>query len=105
MVVNLLELLVSGSGKSTLTKLLPRLYDVDSGRILIDDYDVSKVNFQVSADKSELFLKNHFFLKDRSLKILHLTIHRHPLMRLSMLPKLRAHDFISFGQWICNAIG
>ncbi len=33
----------SGSGKSTLMKLLLRLYDVDSGRILIDGYDISKV--------------------------------------------------------------
>jgi HlyB family type I secretion system ABC transporter len=33
----------SGSGKSTLMKLLPRLYDVNSGRIRIDNYDISKV--------------------------------------------------------------
>jgi len=33
----------SGSGKSTLMKLLPRLYDLESGRILIDGYDISKV--------------------------------------------------------------
>ncbi len=33
----------SGAGKSTLTKLLPRLYELDSGRILIDGYDTSKV--------------------------------------------------------------
>lgn len=33
----------SGSGKSTLTKLLPRLYRPASGRILIDGYDISKV--------------------------------------------------------------
>ena len=33
----------SGSGKSTLTKLLPRLYQPSAGRILIDDYDISKV--------------------------------------------------------------
>ncbi len=33
----------SGSGKSTLMKLLLRLYDLDSGRILIDNYDISKV--------------------------------------------------------------
>ncbi len=33
----------SGAGKSTLTKLLPRLYELDSGRILIDGYDISKV--------------------------------------------------------------
>ena len=34
----------SGSGKSTLMKLLPRLYNPESGRILIDGYDISKVN-------------------------------------------------------------
>ena len=33
----------SGSGKSTLMKLLPRLYEPNSGRILIDNYDISKV--------------------------------------------------------------
>ncbi|MBW4600732.1 MAG: peptidase domain-containing ABC transporter [Calothrix sp. FI2-JRJ7] len=33
----------SGSGKSTLLKLLPRLYDPKSGAILIDGYDISKV--------------------------------------------------------------
>ncbi|MDX2099310.1 MAG: peptidase domain-containing ABC transporter [Leptolyngbyaceae cyanobacterium bins.59] len=33
----------SGSGKSTLTKLLARLYEPNGGRILIDDYDISKV--------------------------------------------------------------
>ena len=33
----------SGSGKSTMMKLLPRLYDLEEGRILIDGYDISKV--------------------------------------------------------------
>ncbi len=33
----------SGAGKSTLTKLIPRLYDLESGRILIDNYDINKV--------------------------------------------------------------
>ncbi len=33
----------SGSGKSTLMKLLPRLYEIKSGKISIDDYDVNKV--------------------------------------------------------------
>jgi ATP-binding cassette subfamily B protein len=34
----------SGSGKSTLMKLLPRLYDPEQGRILIDGYDIAKVS-------------------------------------------------------------
>ncbi|HEY9663890.1 MAG TPA: peptidase domain-containing ABC transporter, partial [Allocoleopsis sp.] len=34
----------SGSGKSTLMKLLPRLYSLQSGKIYLDGYDVSKVN-------------------------------------------------------------
>ncbi len=33
----------SGSGKSTLTKLLPRLYEPTAGQILMDGYDISKV--------------------------------------------------------------
>ena len=33
----------SGSGKSTLTKMLARLYSPGSGRILIDHYDIDKV--------------------------------------------------------------
>jgi ATP-binding cassette, subfamily B, bacterial HlyB/CyaB len=34
---------ISGSGKSTLTKLLARLYEPDAGRIIVDGYDISKV--------------------------------------------------------------
>ena len=33
----------SGSGKSTLMKLMPRLYSPEQGRILIDGYDIDKV--------------------------------------------------------------
>ncbi|MGY6529159.1 MAG: peptidase domain-containing ABC transporter [Cyanobacterium sp.] len=33
----------SGAGKSTLTKLVARLYEPESGRILIDGYDVNRV--------------------------------------------------------------
>lgn len=33
----------SGSGKSTIMKLLPRLYQPEGGRILIDGYDIAKL--------------------------------------------------------------
>jgi subfamily B ATP-binding cassette protein MsbA len=36
----------SGSGKSTLVSLIPRFYDVFSGRVLIDGYDVREVTFK-----------------------------------------------------------
>jgi ATP-binding cassette subfamily B protein len=35
----------TGSGKSTLVKLLLRFYEVQSGRILIDDIDIQDLNF------------------------------------------------------------
>ncbi|WP_115125944.1 peptidase domain-containing ABC transporter [Synechococcus sp. GEYO] len=34
----------SGSGKSTLMKLLARLYELEKGRIFIDDYDIAKID-------------------------------------------------------------
>jgi subfamily B ATP-binding cassette protein MsbA len=36
----------SGSGKSTLVSLIPRFYDVSSGRMLIDGQDVREVTFK-----------------------------------------------------------
>lgn len=36
----------SGSGKTTLCNLIPRFYDVTSGRVLIDGYDIKNVTIQ-----------------------------------------------------------
>lgn len=36
----------SGAGKSTLVKLLPRFYDPDAGRILLDGVDVAQMDLQ-----------------------------------------------------------
>ena len=51
----------TGSGKSTLTKLVNRIYDVDSGRILIDGVDVREWNLdslrsQISNIEQDIFL-------------------------------------------------
>jgi len=51
----------TGSGKSTLTKLVNRIYDVNSGRILIDGIDVREWNLeslrsQISTIEQDIFL-------------------------------------------------
>jgi ATP-binding cassette subfamily B protein len=51
----------TGSGKSTLVKLVPRIFDVDSGRVLIDGVDVREWNLdslrsQVSTIEQDIVL-------------------------------------------------
>lgn len=41
----------TGSGKSTIIQLIPRLYDVTSGRILVDGVDVRDYNIEALRDK------------------------------------------------------
>jgi len=53
----------TGSGKSTIIRLLPRFYDVTSGRILIDGYDIRDVKIrdlrkQMGIVSQETFLFN-----------------------------------------------
>lgn len=53
----------SGSGKSTLVNLLPRFYDVKSGRILIDgadvrEYDLHNLREQISVVSQDVVLFN-----------------------------------------------
>lgn len=51
----------TGSGKSTIAKLLNRIYDVDSGRVLVDgvdvrDWDLEALRRQISIIEQDVFL-------------------------------------------------
>ncbi|HSG17403.1 MAG TPA: ABC transporter ATP-binding protein [Anaerolineae bacterium] len=51
----------TGSGKTTLTQLINRIFDVDSGRVLVDDVDVRDWNMdslrsQISTIEQDVFL-------------------------------------------------
>jgi len=53
----------TGSGKSTVIRLLPRFYDVTSGRILVDGYDIRDVKIEslrrnIGIVSQEIFLFN-----------------------------------------------
>ena len=47
----------TGSGKSTIINLIPRFYDVTSGRILVDDYDVRDVTLNSLRDQIGIVLQ------------------------------------------------
>lgn len=50
----------SGSGKSTLMSLLTRFYEVDSGRILIDGFDLRKLKYDVYRQQVGIVLQDNF---------------------------------------------
>jgi len=85
----------TGSGKTTLVKLISRLYDVTSGRILIDGIDIRKYNLkclreQISYIEQDIFLfsttiyENITFGKLSSLEEV-----------IKVAKKAQAHEFIS----------
>jgi len=85
----------TGSGKTTLTKLISRLYDINSGNILIDDIDIRNYSLrslrsQISYIEQDVFLfstkiiDNITFGKESSLKKVK-----------EVATQAQAHEFIS----------
>ncbi|WP_421657254.1 peptidase domain-containing ABC transporter [Leptothermofonsia sp. ETS-13] len=86
----------SGSGKSTLSKLLQRLYPVESGRILIDGFDVKSADLaslrqQIGVVLQEDFIFNGSVLENISLGNPDITAEQ--VVEAARLAV--AHDFIS----------
>ena len=57
----------TGSGKSTVIRLLPRFYDVTSGRILVDGYDIRDIKVE-SLRKHIGIVSQEIFLFNRTVK-------------------------------------
>ncbi len=85
----------SGSGKSTLMKLLPRLYEVNGGRILIDDYDISKVELYSLRSQLGLVPQEPLLFDGTIQENIALTVPDAPTDDIIEAAKLAvAHDFI-----------
>lgn len=54
----------SGAGKTTLTYLIPRLYDPNQGRILIDDYDLRDVTLASLAGQIGMVTQETYLFHD-----------------------------------------
>jgi ATP-binding cassette, subfamily B, multidrug efflux pump len=58
----------TGSGKSTLVNLIPRLYDVTGGRVLIDGVDVRKIPLEVLRNNIGYVQQETFLFSDTVLE-------------------------------------
>lgn len=54
----------TGVGKTTLTNVLMKLYDIQSGQILIDGYDVSKISIKSLRDNISYISQNPYIFDD-----------------------------------------
>lgn len=86
----------SGSGKSTLSKLLQRLYPVESGRILIDGFDIKTADLQSLRQQVGVVLQEDFIFNGSILENISLgdpNISAEQVIEAARLAV--AHDFIS----------
>jgi HlyB family type I secretion system ABC transporter len=85
----------SGAGKSTLTKLIPRLYELDAGRILIDGYDISKVELYSLRQQIGMVLQDTLLFDTTVQENIALTIPNATPEEIVEAAKIAcAHDFI-----------
>jgi len=85
----------TGSGKTTLTKLISRLYDVDSGRILIDNIDVK--NFTLASLRGQIsYIEQDIFLFSDTL-FNNISFGRTSSLEeiIEVAKEAQAHDFIN----------
>ncbi|MBW4645313.1 MAG: peptidase domain-containing ABC transporter [Goleter apudmare HA4340-LM2] len=86
----------SGSGKSTLSKLLQRLYQIESGRILIDGFDIKSADLASLRQQIAVVLQEDFLFNGSILE--NITLGHPDITAEQVVEAARcavAHDFIS----------
>jgi ATP-binding cassette, subfamily B, bacterial len=86
----------SGSGKSTLSKLLQRLYQIESGRILIDGFDIKSADLASLRQQIAVVLQEDFLFNGSILD--NITLGNPDITSEQVVEAARcavAHDFIS----------
>jgi ATP-binding cassette, subfamily B, bacterial len=86
----------SGSGKSTVSKLLQKLYTIESGRILVDGFDVKSADLSSLRQQISVVLQEDFLFNGNVLENITLgnpEISAQDVVRAAKLAQ--AHDFIS----------
>jgi ATP-binding cassette subfamily B protein len=87
---------MTGSGKTTLTKLISRLYDINSGEILIDGIDIRNYSLKSLRDQIA-YIEQDVFLFSKSAKD-NIAFGRNNVSDeqiISAAKEAQAHDFIS----------
>ena len=84
----------TGSGKTTLTKLISRLYDIDSGRILIDGIDVRKYALQSLRDQIAYIEQDIFIFSDSLFDNISFGRNSSKEQVISVAQEAQAHEFI-----------
>jgi ATP-binding cassette, subfamily B, bacterial len=86
----------SGSGKSTLSKLLQRLYTIESGRILIDGFDIKSADIASLRQQIAVVLQEDFLFNASILE--NITLGNSDISAEEVVEAARcaaAHEFIS----------
>jgi subfamily B ATP-binding cassette protein MsbA len=86
---------MSGAGKTSLVNLLPRFYDVDEGRILIDGHDIRKVTLKSLRDQIGLVTQQTILFNDTvQNNIAYGSLDRSDEEIVEAAKAAQAHDFI-----------
>ena len=86
---------MSGAGKTSLVNLLPRFYDVDEGRILIDGHDIRKVTLKSLRDQIGLVTQQTILFNDTVRNnIAYGSLDRSNKEIVEAAKAAQAHDFI-----------